>query len=115
MPEAQVLQFETQAARGAAVESVAPRRAGRAPHAMYMAAQNSEKFKAGSEASARTLRPGDPRRAIGMAVLAQHRASMTSVTGLRYPQFATMYKKWFGKTRPRRSLARRAVVLTPIL
>jgi len=98
MPDTQVLQFETQAAAVLAVES------GRAdaatvehPMAMYMAAQNSEKFKAGDQA----FGPNN----FGLAIRAGdwqwlywlNTSVNDLVTGLRYPQFATMYKKWFGE------------------
>jgi polar amino acid transport system substrate-binding protein len=98
MPETQVLQFETQAAAVLAVES------GRAdgavvehPMAMYMAAQNAEKFKAGNQA----FGPNN----FGLAIRAGdwqwlywlNTGINDLVTGLRYPQFATMYNKWFGE------------------
>jgi len=98
MPDTQVLQFETQAAAVLAVES------GRAdgalvehPMAMYMAAQNAEKFKAGNQA----FGPNN----FGLAIRAGdwqwlywlNTSINDLVTGLRYPQFATMYKKWFGE------------------
>jgi polar amino acid transport system substrate-binding protein len=101
MPDTQVLQFETQAAAVLAVES------GRAegalvehPMAMYMAAQNAEKFKAGSQA----FGPNN----FGLAIRAGdwqwlywlNTGINDMVTGLRYPQFATMYKKWFGENPP---------------
>ena len=98
MPDTQVIQFETQAASVLAVES------GRAdaalvehPMAMYMAAQNSEKFKAGNQA----FGPNN----FGLAIRAGdwqwlywlNTGINDLVTGLRYPQFATMYKTWFGE------------------
>jgi polar amino acid transport system substrate-binding protein len=101
MPDAQVIQFETQAAAVLAVES------GRSdaalvehPMAMYMAAQNSEKFKAGSQ--------GFGPNNFGIAIRAGdwqwlywlNTSVNDLVTGLRYPQFATMYKKWFGENAP---------------
>jgi len=101
MPDTQVLQFETQAAAVLAVES------GRAdgalvehPMAMYMAAQNAEKFKAGNQA----FGPNN----FGLAIRAGdwqwlywlNTGINDLVTGLRYPQFATMYTKWFGENPP---------------
>lgn len=98
MPDTQVIQFETQAASVLAVES------GRAdaalvehPMAMYMAAQNAEKFKAGSQA----FGPNN----FGLAIRAGdwqwlywlNTSVNDLVTGQKYPQFATMYKKWFGE------------------
>jgi len=101
MPDTQVLQFETQAAAVLAVES------GRAdgalvehPMAMYMAAQNAEKFKAGTQA----FGPNN----FGLAIRAGdwqwlywlNTSINDLVTGQHYPQFATMYKNWFGETPP---------------
>ena len=101
MPDTQVLQFETQAAAVLAVES------GRAdgalvehPMAMYMAAQNSEKFKAGSQ--------GFGPNNFGLAIRAGdwqwlywlNTSVNDLITGQRYPQFATMYKTWFGENAP---------------
>ncbi len=101
MPDTQVLQFETQAAAVLAVES------GRAdgalvehPMAMYMAAQNSEKFKAGNQA----FGPNN----FGLAIRAGdwqwlywlNTGINDLTTGQRYPQFSTMYKTWFGEAPP---------------
>src|SRR5437660_5639700 len=101
MPDTQVLQFETQAAAVLAVES------GRAdgalvehPMAMYMAAQNAEKFKAGTQA----FGPNN----FGLAIRAGdwqwlywlNTSINDLITGQRYPEFATMYKKWFGEEPP---------------
>jgi polar amino acid transport system substrate-binding protein len=101
MPDTQVIQFETQAASVLAVES------GRAdaalvehPMAMYMAAQNSEKFKAGNQA----FGPNN----FGLAIRAGdwqwlywlNTSVNDLITGQRYPEFATMYKKWFGEEPP---------------
>ncbi len=101
MPDTQVLQFETQAAAVLAVES------GRAdgalvehPMAMYMAAQNAEKFKAGNQA----FGPNN----FGLAIRAGdwqwlywlNTSINDLVTGLRYPQFSTIYKTWFGEAPP---------------
>jgi|SRR5919199_586993 polar amino acid transport system substrate-binding protein len=101
MPDTQVNQFETQAAAVLAVES------GRAeaalvehPMAMYMAAQNAEKFKAGTEAFGPNnfgiaIRAGDWQWLYWL-----NTSINDLVTGLRYPQFATIYKKWFGEAAP---------------
>jgi polar amino acid transport system substrate-binding protein len=101
MPDTQVLQFETQAASVLAVES------GRAdaalvehPMAMYMAAQNVDKFKAGKEAFgpnnfAIAIRAGDWQWLYWL-----NTGINDLVTGLRYPQFAAIYKKWFGEDPP---------------
>ncbi|MBV9357461.1 MAG: transporter substrate-binding domain-containing protein [Chloroflexi bacterium] len=101
MPDSQVLQFDTQAAAVLAVES------GRAdaamvehPMAMYMAAQNPDKFKAGSQAYG----PNN----FGIAVRAGdwqwlywlNTAIDDLITGQQYAQFAPIYKRWFGEDPP---------------
>ncbi len=98
MPNAQVIQIETQAASVLAVE------AGRAdaamvehPMAMYMAAQNPDKFKAGKD----SFTPNN----FGIAVRANdwpwiywlNTTVNDLVSGLYYAQFAPIYKKWFGE------------------
>src|SRR5258708_40184810 len=93
IPDSQVIQLEAQAASVLAVES------GRAdaalvehPMAMYMAAQNAEKFKAGSQAFGPNnfglaIRAGDWQW-LYLLNTSVHRL----VTGPEEPQLATMYK-----------------------